>query len=143
MYRLYKITHNTDGSERPGVTEYQDVIEAEGNFEFEKGLAMESGNFTFLMLLDNIGQIHNGYKALIGEGTIKPRLFEVKTTDAEVAKSYIHETGDQVSADFYKRLGGAKKIDTVKATMLRGIDADGTELEYAYWVRPIPFDPEA
>lgn len=136
-YRFYKITHNADGSERAGVTVYEDVTEAEGNFEFEKGLAMESGTFAFLMLLDGDGQIHNGYKTIIGEGTIKPRLFEVKTTTEEAAKSYIHDTGEQVSADFYKRLGGAKKTDTVKATMLRGIGANGEPLEYAYWVRPI------
>lgn len=142
MYRLYKITHNLDGTERPSVDTYDDVVVAEGNFEFQKGLAMENETFTFLMLLDNVGNIHNGYIAKIGEGTIKPRLFEVKTTTEEAAKSYIHDTAEEVSADFWKRLGGAKQDTNVRATMLRGVGANGEPLEYAYWVRPIePVEP--
>ena len=141
MYRLYKITHNLDGSERPSVDTYDDVVVAEGNFEFQKGLAMENGTFTFLMLLDNIGQIHNNYITLIGEGTIKPRLFEVKTTTEEAAKSYIHDTAEEVSADFWKRLGGAKQDASVRATMLRGVGANGEPLEYSYWVRPVEVEP--
>lgn len=135
-YRLYKITLNQDGSERPSVDTYEDVVTAEGNFEFQKGLAMENGTFAFLMLLDNIGQIHNGYITTVGEGTITPRLFEVKVKDEETAKSYLHETAEEVSADFYKRLGAAKLDSSVKAEMLRGVDANGTSLDYAYWVRP-------
>jgi hypothetical protein len=98
---------------------------------------MADGKFAFHMLLDEIGQIHNNYITIVGEGTITPRLFEVKTTDSEVNKVYPQETNEAVSADFYKRLGGAKLDSTVKATMLRGIGANGEQLEYAYWVRPI------
>lgn len=137
MYRLYSITHNQDGSEKQSIYEYENVTEAEGNFEQKKGQAMADGKFAFLMLLDNIGQIHDGYITMVGEGTIKPRLFEVKTTDSEVSKVYPQETNEAVSADFYKRLGGAKLDSTVRATMLRGIGANGEQLEYAYWVRPI------
>lgn len=143
MYRLYMISHNTDGSEKQSVYEYEDVTIAEGNFEQKKGQTMADGKFAFLMLLDNIGQIHDGYIALVGEGTIKPRLFEVQTKESEVSQIYPYDTAEAVSADFYKRLGGAKLDDTVKATMLRGIDADGNQLEYAYWVRPMPIEPEA
>lgn len=143
MYRFYKIVLKADGTEQPSVTEYEDAVIAEGNFEFQKGLAMENKSFAFLMLLDNIGQIHNGYIDMIGEGTIKPRLFEVKVKDTEATKSYLHEANDEVSADFYKRLGGAKQDETVKAIMLRGIGANGEQLEYAYWVRPIEIpEPE-
>lgn len=137
MYRLYKITLNQDGTERPSVDTYEDVTVAEGNFEFQKGLAMESGSFAFLMLLDNVGQIHNGYITMVGEGTIKPRLFEVKVTDTEATKSYIHDNAQEVSADFWKRLGASKQNADVKAEMLRGIGANGEPLEYTYWVRPI------
>lgn len=137
MYRLYRITKKEDGTENAQRDDFDDVTIAEGNFEFQKGLAMETGTFTFLMLLDNIGLIHNGYIAMVGEGTIKPRLFEVKTTDTETPKTYPHDTAEEVSADFWKRLGGAKQKADVKATMLRGIGADGEQLEYAYWVRPI------
>lgn len=137
MYRLYSITHNQDESEKQSIYEYENVTEAEGNFEQKKGQAMADGKFTFLMLLDNVGQIHDGYITLVGEGTITPRLFEVKTTDSEVNKVYPQETNEAVSADFFKRLGGAKLDDTVRATMLRGIGANGEQLEYAYWVRPI------
>lgn len=137
MYRLYSITHNQDESEKQSIYEYTDVTEAEGNFEQKKGQAMADGKFAFLMLLDNIGLIHKDYIAMVGEGTITPRLFEVKTTDSEVNKVYPQETAEAVSADFYKRLGGAKLDDTVRATMLRGIGANGEQLEYAYWVRPI------
>lgn len=143
-YRLYKITLNQDGSEHPSVEPYEDVTQAEGNFEFQKGLAMENGTFAFLMLLDNVGKIHNGYIAKIGEGTIKPRLFEVKyINNEERAKSYLHEDNNGVSADYYKRLGGAKQDKTVIAEMLRGIGANGEQLEYTYWIRPIePVEPE-
>ena len=137
MYRLYKITHREDGTENAQRDDYEDVTIAEGNFEFQKGLAMENNSFAFLMLLDSVGEIHNGYITLVGEGTIKPRLFEVKTTDKEEAKSYVHEDANGVSADFYKRLGGAKQNANVRAEMLRAIDANGRPLEYAYWVRPI------
>lgn len=140
MYRLYRITLNQDGSENAQRDEYEDVTQAEGNFEFQKGLAMENGTFTFLMLLDNIGEIHNGYISKIGEGTLKPRLYEVKTTTKEEPKTYAHDTAEEVSADFYKRLGGAKTNTNVISTMLRGIDENGNPLEYAYWVRPIPLD---
>lgn len=142
MYRLYSITHNQDETEKQSIYEYENVIEAEGNFEQKKGQAMADGKFAFLMLLDNIGQIHNGYITMVGEGTITPRLFEVKTTDSEVNKVYPQETNEAVSADFFKRLGGAKLDDTVRATMLRGIGANGEQLEYAYWVRPIEIPTE-
>lgn len=143
MYRLYSITHNQDETEKQSIYEYDNVTEAEGNFEQKKGQAMADGKFAFLMLLDEIGRIHDGYITLVGEGTITPRLFEVKTTDSEVNKVYPQETNAAVSADFYKRLGGAKLDSTVRATMLRGIGANGESLEYAYWVRPIePVEPE-
>lgn len=137
MYRLYSITRNQDETEKQSIYEYENVTEAEGNFEQKKGQAMADRKFAFLMLLDNIGRIHDGYITMVGEGTITPRLFEVKTTDAEVSKVYPQETNEAVSADFYKRLGGAKLDSTVKATMLRGIGANGELLEYSYWVRPI------
>ena len=137
MYRLYSITKNQDETEKQSIYEYENVTEAEGNFEQKKGQAMADGKFAFLMLLDNIGQIHDGYITKVGEGTITPRLFEVKTTDSEINKVYPQETNEAVSADFYKRLGGAKLDSTVKAIMLRGIGENGEQLEYAYWVRPI------
>jgi hypothetical protein len=137
MYRLYSITKNQDETEKQSIYEYDNVTEAEGNFELKKGQAMADGKFAFLMLLDNIGKIHDGYITKVGEGTITPRLFEVKTTDSEVNKVYPQETNAAVSADFYKRLGGAKLDSTVRAIMLRGIGANGEQLEYAYWVRPI------
>ena len=143
MYRLYRITKKEDGTDNAQRDDFDDVTLAEGSFEFQKGLAMETGTFTFLMLLDNIGEIHNGYIAMVGDGTIKPRLFEVKTTDTEEPKTYPHDTAEEVSADFWKRLGGAKQKADVKSTMLRGIDAEGNPLEYSYWVRPIQIEPEA
>ena len=142
-YRLYSITRNQDETEKQSIYEYENVTEAEGNFEQKKGQAMADGKFAFLMLLDEIGRIHDGYITKVGEGTITPRLFEVKTTDSEVNKVYPQETNEAVSADFYKRLGGAKLDSTVRATMLRGIGANGEQLEYAYWVRPIEYvEPE-
>ena len=138
MYRFYKITKNQDGTDHPSLDEYEDVNIAEGNFEFQKGLAMENHSFAFLMLLDNTGAIHKGnYIVTVGEGTITPRLFEVKTTTEETAKSYLHKTAYDVSADFYKRIGGAKQNVDVRAEMLRGVDEHGNLLEYEYWVRPI------
>lgn len=137
MYTLYKITLKQDGTENPQRDNFEDVTMAEGNLEFQKGLAMETGTFTFLMLLDNIGEIHNGYIAKIGEGTLKPRLYEIKTKDAVEFKTYPYDTAEEVSADFWKRLGGAKQDTDVKSTMLRGIDENGNPIEYAYWVRPI------
>ena len=137
MYRLYSITHNQDGTEKQSIYEYTNATEAEGNFELKKGQAMDAGNFNFLMLLDNIGKIHDGYIAVVGEGTITPRLFEVKTTESEANKIYSKETDEAVLAEFYKRLGAAKLDDTVKSIMLRGIGANGNPLEYTYWVRPI------
>lgn len=143
MFRLYKITLRQDGSENAQRDDYEDVTTAEGAFEVQKGMAMESGTFTFLMLLDNIGQIHNGYIAKIGEGTLKPRLYEVKTTaEGETAKSYVHEDANGVSADYYQRLGGAKQTEAVRAEMLRGIDENGNQLEYTYWVRSIEIPTE-
>lgn len=137
MFRLYSITRNQDETEKQSIYEYENATEAEGNFELKKGQAMADGKFAFLMLLDNIGQIHDGYITKVGDGTITPRLFEVKVTDSEVNKVYPQETNEAISADFYKRLGGAKLDSTVRATMLRGIGANGEQLEYAYWVRPI------
>lgn len=137
MYRLYKITHKEDGTENAQRDNFEDVTIAEGNFEFQKGLAMETGTFTFLMLLDNIGEIHNGYIAKVGEGTLKPRLYEIKTKNEVGYKTYPYDTAEEVSADFWKRLGGAKQDADVRSTMLRGIDENGNPIEYAYWVRPI------
>jgi len=137
MYRFYRITVDEQGTEHPSLDEYEDVNVAEGNFEFQKGLAMENHSFAFLMLLDNTGAIHKDYIATVGEGIITPRLFEVKTTTEETAKSYLHETAYDVSADFYKRIGGAKQDVNVRAEMLRGVDENGNLLEYEYWVRPI------
>lgn len=137
MYTLYKVTLKQDGTENPQRDNFEDVTLAEGNFEFQKGLAMETGTFTFLMLLDNVGEIHNGYIAKIGEGTLKPRLYEIKTKNAVEFKTYPHDTAEEVSADFWKRLGGAKQDADVKSTMLRCIDENGNPIEYAYWVRTI------
>ena len=69
MYRFYRITVDGQGVEHPSLDEYEDVNIAEGNFEFQKGLAMENHTFAFLMLLDNTGAIHKGYIATVGEGT--------------------------------------------------------------------------
>lgn len=147
MYRLYRISVDAEGKESPAMDEYDNATTAEGNFEFQRGLAMENHNTVFLMLLDNTGRIHSNdyasYITMIGDGSITPRLFEVKTTDTDTAKSYLHETAYDVSADFYKRLGGAKQNENVRAEMLRGVDEHGNLLEYAYWVRPIgPVDVE-
>lgn len=150
MYRLYKITKDNEGKDVTSRDEYTDVYEAEGNFEFQKGLAMENNTFAFLMLLNNDGSIHTSesnssgvsYITTVGEGTIKPRLFEVKTTTTDEPKSYGHDTAYEVSADFYKRLGAAKQNAEVRAEMLRGVDEHGNQLEYEYWVRPIEFVPE-
>ena len=138
-YRLYRITKDANNVEHPALDEYTDANVAEGNYEFQKGLAMEEHKFAFLMLLDNNGEIHeNTYLTTVGEGTIKPRLFEVKTTTTDTAKSYVHDTADEVSADFYKRLGGAKQNADVRAEMLRGVDENGHLLEFEYWVRIDP-----
>lgn len=137
MYTLYKITLKTDGTENPQRYNYEDATMAEGNFEFQKGLAIETGTFTFLMLLDNVGEIHNNYIAKIGEGTLKPRLYEIKTKNEVEFKTYPYDTAEEVSAYFWKRLGGAKQDADVKSTMLRGINENGNPIEYAYWVRPI------
>ena len=135
MYRLYRITKDGD-VEHPALDEYTDENVAEGNFEFQKGLAMEEHKFAFLMLLDNDGKIHKGsYITTVGEGTIKPRLFEVKTTDTDTAKSYLHDTAYDVTADFYKRMGGAKQNANVRAEMLRGVDENGKPIVYENWVR--------
>lgn len=142
MFRLYKITKNQDGTDHPSVDEYTDVTTAEGNFEFQKGLAMENKSFAFLMLLDSMGNIHDGYIATIGEGTITPRLIEFKTTTEETAKTYTHADVDAASADFYKRLGAAKQNSEVRAEMLRVIDENGNPHEYTYWVRPIEITAE-
>ena len=141
MYRLYKITKDDKGKEVTSRDEYTDVNIAEGNFDFQKGLAMEEHKLTFLMLINNTGEIHKGDIAKIGDGTFSPRLYEVKTlTDGkEEPKSYPHDTAYDVSADFYKRMGGAKQNTNVRAEMLRGIDENGSPLEYEYWVR-IPED---
>ena len=137
-YRLYRITKDAENVEHPALDEYTDVNVAEGNFEFQKGLAMENHTFAFLMLLDNDGTIHKGsYITTVGEGTIKPRLFEVKTTTTDTAKSYIHDTAYDVSADFYKRIGGAKQNADVRAEMLRGVDENGRPIVYEYWVRTV------
>ena len=142
MYRLYKITLKSDGTENAQVDTYDDAIVAEGSFDFQKGLAMENNTFTFLMLIDSMGEIHKANKneciAIIGEGEIKPRLFEIKTTTTEEAKSYPHNTANEVSADYYKRLGGAKQNANVKSIMLRAIGSHGEKYEYTYWVRPVP-----
>lgn len=143
MYTLYKVTLKTDGTENAQRDDFEDVTLAEGNFEFQKGLAMETGTFTFLMLLDNIGEIHNNYIAKVGEGTLKPRLYEIKTKDEVGYKTYPYDTTKEVSADFWKRLGGAKQDVNVRATMLRGIDENGNSIEYAYWVRPIEVEEES
>lgn len=137
MYTLYKVTLRADGTENAQRDDFEDVTLAEGNFEFQKGLAMETGTFTFLMLLDNIGEIHNGYIAKIGEGTLKPRLYEIKTKDEVNFKTYPHDTAEEVSADFWKRLGGAKQDADVRSTMLRVIDESGNPIEYCHWVRTI------
>ena len=135
MYRFYRITVDGEGVEHLSLDEYIDLNIAEGNFELQKGLAMENHTFAFLMLLEDNGEIHNGYIATVGEGTIKPRLFEVKTTTTATPKSYVHDTAYEVSADFYKRIGAAKQNNEIKAEMLRGVDENGGLLEYEYWFR--------
>ena len=146
MFRLYKVIYDSEGKEKGSVDEYTDVITAEGAFEFQKGLAMENKSFAFLMLLDSNGKIHSdayyGYIATIGEGTITPRLIEFKTKATEAIKSYLHEDVYDASADFYKRLGGAKQDAEVKSEMLRVIDENGNPHEYTYWVRPIEIPTE-
>ena len=45
MYRLYKITKKEDGTDNAQRDDFDDVTVAEGTFEFQKGLAMETGTF--------------------------------------------------------------------------------------------------
>ena len=156
MFRLIQVVKNTsDEKEVQSTYEYEDGIEAKGEYETKLGNAMKSDLYSavLMILLDNEGDIVDKCKydkpvdptpSEEGEEpqedvkySFQPRLFEVKVADEEVATLAKYESVAEVSANFHSKLGAAIKNSKVKAEMLRGFDGNGGTIEFTYWVRPI------
>lgn len=156
MFRLIQIVKNTsDEKEVQSTYEYEDGIEAKGEYETKLGNAMKSDLYSdvLMILLDNEGDIVDKCKydkpveptpSEEGEEpqeavkySFKPRLFEVKVTNEEVATLSKYDSIDEVSANFHVKFGAAIKNAQVKAEMLRGFDGEGNPIKFTYWVRPI------
>lgn len=138
MFRLIQIVKNTsDEKEVQSTYDYEDGIEAKGEYETKLGNNMKSDLYTavLMILLDNEGDIVDQCK--VGDHEFQPRLFEVKVTNEEVATLAKYETVAEVSANFHSKWGSAIKNNQVKAEMLRGFDGNGGTIEFTYWVRPI------
>ena len=142
MFRLIQIVKNTsDEKEVQSTYEYEDEIEAKGEYETKLGNAMKSSLYSavLMILLNNEGDIVDQCK--VGDHEFQPRLFEVKVTDEEVANLAKYESVAEVSANFHSKWGAAIKNNNVKAEMLRGFDENGGTIEFTYWVRPLsPID---
>lgn len=137
MFRLIQIVKNTsDEKEVQSTYEYEDGIEAKGEYETKLGNAMKSDLYSavLMILLDNEGDIVDLCK--VGDHIFQPRLYEVKVTNEEVATLSKYESVAEVSANFHSKWGAAIKNNNVKAEMLRGFDGDGMLIEFTYWVRP-------
>ena len=142
MFRLIQIVKNTsDEKEVQSTYEYEDGIEAKGEYETKLGNAMKSDLYTdvLMILLDNEGDVVSQCKD--GDHEFKPRLFEVKVTDEEVATLAKYESAAEVSANFHVKFGAAIKNSKVRAEMLRGFDGNGGQIEFTYWVRPVNVTP--
>lgn len=143
MFRLIQIVKNTsDEKEVQSTYEYEDGIEAKGEYETKLGNAMKSDLYTavLMILLDNEGDIVDQCK--VGDHVFQPRLFEVKVTNEEVATLAKYDTVAEVSANFHSKWGAAIKNNNVIAEMLRGFDGNGGTIEFTYWVRPLNVTPE-
>ena len=154
MFRLIQIVKNTsDEKEVQSIYEYEDGIEAKGEYETKLGNNMKSDLYTavLMILLDNDGDIVDKCKydkpveptpSEEGEEpqadvkySFLPRLFEVKVTNEEVATLAKYDSVAEVSANFHSKWGAAIKNNKVRAEMLRGFDGEGNSIEFTYWVR--------
>jgi hypothetical protein len=156
MFRLIQIVKNTsDEKEVQSTYDYEDRIEAKGEYETKLGNNMKSDLYSavLMILLDNEGDIVDKCKydkpvepAPSEEGeeeqqedvkySFQPRLFEVKVTNEEIATLSKYDSTDEVSANFHSKWGAAIKNNQVRAEMLRGFDGNGGTIEFTYWVRP-------
>lgn len=157
MFRLIQIVKNTsDEKEVQSTYEYEDGIEAKGEYETKLGNAMKSDLYSavLMILLDNEGDVVDKCKydkPVEPEPSeeqeedqpkedvkymFAPRLFEVKVTNEEVATLAKYDTVAEVSANFHTKWGAAIKNNNVRAEMLRGFDGNGGQIEFTYWVRP-------
>lgn len=137
MFRLIQIVKNTsDEKEVQSTYDYEDRIEAKGEYETKLGNNMKSDLYTavLMILLDNEGDIVD--KCKVGDHVFQPRLFEVKVTNEEVATLAKYDSAAEVSANFHSKWGAAIKNNNVRAEMLRGFDGNGGTIEFTYWVRP-------
>lgn len=135
MYRLIEIVKQND-TEAQAIYPYETLTEAKGEYETKVGADMKSDAYSAftLMIIDNTGKIvdskHEGEE-------LTPRLIEVKVVEAEEADISKYNTVELVEANFHSKWGAAIKNANVKAEMLLGIDGNGGQTVYTYWVRPI------
>jgi len=169
-YRLFEVVKKSDKeTQRIYPTDLKTSSESltEVAAQFEKGLgnamkATDEQAHSFL-ILDNTGEIAhddngNSYIAFVGDGTLEPRLWEVKEYFDEDTQAWVneaiphhYETDKLVEANYHIFLGNAMLNTNVKAEMLRSIDEKGmTAGKYCYWVRidekppvtePTPVEP--
>lgn len=139
MYRLFQFVLE-DGTEKPSIYEHETETEALASFHSKYGSQIKKPYYSAMLLvvLDNTGKVvAKGYHTQSEDYSLSPRLLEVKVTDKETADSPSYETTDLVIGNYHSKLGSAMADSTVKAEMLRGIDGQGNEIIYQYWVRPI------
>lgn len=169
-YRLFEVVKKSDKETQRIYptdlkTSSQSLTEVAAQFEKRLGDAMKATDeqaHSFL-ILDNTGEVPsdsngNSYIAFVGEGTLEPRLWEVKDYFDEDTQKMVneaiphhYETNKLVEANYHLFLGNAMLNTNVKAEMLRSIDEKGNVAgKYCYWARidevppvtePTPVEP--
>lgn len=139
MYRIISLVRTVeDSKESQSIYEYASETEAKGNYELKLGQNSKSDLYDAftILLLDNVGNVLDS--AHKGE-ELTPRLINVNVAEDGTEKANIskYDTTDLVEANFHEKLGSTILNTTDKAVMYRGIDGNGAQVCYEYWVRPI------
>lgn len=141
LYEFYRKKSETDEKKTYNPFEVQGDAEALFDTKLSNALKATDEVFHFLLILDDVGTVIA--QEFVGEGYMNPKLLSFKWDNGvEKLENTSYDVASDVKAEYYAKLGTAKRTETIQGIMLRGVGARGEEIISTYWVRPIDPEPE-
>ena len=134
LYEYYRKKGETEEKKTFNPFETQEDAEALFDTKLSNALTATDEVFHFLMVINETGDVLE--REFVGEGYMSPKLFSFKwEKGTEKLDTTSYDVASEVKADYYSKLGSAKRNDDIQAIGLRGVDAKGADIISTYWVR--------
>ena len=139
MFKLYEFYRKKgETAEQKTYNPFEVQGDAEALFDTKLSNALKATDeiFHFLLILDDVGTVIA--QEFVGEGYMNPKLLSFKWDNGtEKLENTSYDVASDVKAEYYAKLGTAKRNANIQGIMLRGVGARGEEIISTYWVRPI------